>query len=556
MPVPGRALLLPVALLLLVACTPGHTSPLHDAAVNQDIVLLQQLLDSRKYDVNGLDASGRTPLAAALATCSNYTGRFPRMVPNGELQFCATGTADGISASLICAGADVNVDVFPKERPGYKLVHLAACSGANDLYYLLAGGTDANARYRLPDGRTVTPLTWAALCVAAGKNNTEYGYPGFSVERLLGAGADPLPFGPSATPPSALAYPKPHPLSRCNKLGACSAAEVQRIFDASWEGGAKFPEGFNIGYWRPLWEAQEAKAANPNTNPELADWFKRGKSYACKSADDYLKSELASRKETAEKQRYARAYPLHVAVAADNLTAVKAIMSSGKIDVNSKNDKGLTPLQAGMGCSKTDFWCWPQVGPDVAEFLVSKGANVRLDVYPGSGYTLLHKAAFHGLTRLVRALLKGGADPNAVYYAADDKQRNDPQTPLTRAAYCDFRRSTNDGTGPDSTNGTMQALLDAGAKLLPFGKERPMTSFFLTPQSAQKCVKIGACSEAQLQAVLPDFKSGSCPVSFELVWRLQEKQAAAAAGKPPQQQQQQQQQAAKQSGRRLRAVVV
>ncbi|WIA16748.1 hypothetical protein OEZ85_013402 [Tetradesmus obliquus] len=380
------------------------------------------------------------------------------MVPNGELQFCEAGTADGISAVLTCAGADVNVDVFPEERPGYKLVHRAACSGSNDLSVLLAGGADPNAPYRLPDNRTVTPLTWAALCIAAGKNTTEYGYPYFSIADLLVAGANPLPFGP-ANPPSALAYPKPHPLSRCNKPGACSAVEVDRIFS-----GAKFPEDFRFGAWHDMWRAQEAKLADPNAKPvEIVGYsFEPGKGFACKQADQFLKSELNRREEAAEKQRYALAYPLHVAVAADNLTAVKAALASGKIDVNSKNDKGLTPLQVGMGCKERDWQCWPQMGPEVAEFLVSKGANVKLDVHPGSGYSLLCKAAFHGLTRLVRALLKGGADPNAVCYDEDDKQRKDPQTPLTKAAACDFRLSTNDGTGPDSTNGTVQALLDAG----------------------------------------------------------------------------------------------
>jgi hypothetical protein len=222
------------------------------------------------------------------------------------------------------------------------------------------------------------------------------------------------------------------------------------------------------------------------------------------------------------------------------------LLSSGKVDVNSKDDKGRTPLQAGMACADADYWCWPQIQPDVAEYLVSKGANVRLDVYPGSGYTLLHKAAFHGLTRLVQALLKGGADPN---YDKDDKEHKDPQTPLTRAGSCDLRRSTNDGRQADSTKGTIQALLDAGAKLMPFGKDRPLTSFFSAPGRAGKCVKIGACTEAQLLEVMGDFQSGTCPKSFLLVWQLQEKQAkqAAAASREPSKQQ---------SGRRLRAAVV
>ncbi|WIA36968.1 hypothetical protein OEZ86_008205 [Tetradesmus obliquus] len=312
----GRAVL-PVALLLLLACSPSHSSPLHEAAVNQDIVLLKQLLDSGKYDVNERDASGRTPLVAALTTCSNYTtDRFPRMVPNGELHFCATGTAHGTSAILICGGADVNVDVFPKERPGYKLVHLAACSGANDIYELLTGGADPNARYRLPDGRTVTPLTYAAICAGAGKNSTEYGHQAVSIPTLLREGADPLPFG-YGTPPSALMNPKPHPLSHCNKPGACSAAEVDRIWNAAWTSGKPIPGDLVYGLWRQLWDAQEAKHSNPKWQqlqmqvPGLAalglpqcqtsdcqDRFKVARHvYMCNSTDLAIKNELWWRKQ-------------------------------------------------------------------------------------------------------------------------------------------------------------------------------------------------------------------------------------------------------------------
>jgi hypothetical protein len=66
----SRSHLLSVALLLLLACTTSYSSPLHDAAVNGNLEQLKQLLDSGKHDVNGRDANGRTPLAAALATCS------------------------------------------------------------------------------------------------------------------------------------------------------------------------------------------------------------------------------------------------------------------------------------------------------------------------------------------------------------------------------------------------------------------------------------------------------------------------------------------------------
>lgn len=61
---------------------------------------------------------------------------------------------------------------------------------------LLDGGADPDARYRLPDRRTVTPLTWATLCIAAGRNDTGLsneldliGGPVLSIQALLYRGA-------------------------------------------------------------------------------------------------------------------------------------------------------------------------------------------------------------------------------------------------------------------------------------------------------------------------------------------------------------------------------
>jgi hypothetical protein len=47
----------------------GKTTPLHQAAVDGDSVRLRELLDTGKYNVNSIDENGRTPLAAAMATC-------------------------------------------------------------------------------------------------------------------------------------------------------------------------------------------------------------------------------------------------------------------------------------------------------------------------------------------------------------------------------------------------------------------------------------------------------------------------------------------------------
>ena len=64
----------------------------------------------------------------------NYTGAPKGPVPGGALIYCRPTLSDTIAAQLVCAGADVNVDVFPKERPGYKLIHIAACHFASGIW--------------------------------------------------------------------------------------------------------------------------------------------------------------------------------------------------------------------------------------------------------------------------------------------------------------------------------------------------------------------------------------------------------------------------------------
>jgi hypothetical protein len=93
----------------------------------------------------------------------------------------------------------INILMHVQQVPGPRVVlcataqmwrpAAAAAAAAAAVQALLAGDANIDARYRLPDGRTVTPLTWAAICYGANKNNTEYGYPGFSIEVLLEAGA-------------------------------------------------------------------------------------------------------------------------------------------------------------------------------------------------------------------------------------------------------------------------------------------------------------------------------------------------------------------------------
>lgn len=57
--------------------------------------------------------------------------------------------------------------------------------------YVLMGGANVSRWFRLPDGRTVTPLTYAAMCAALMNNSTEntVGDSRFRFQLLLAAGA-------------------------------------------------------------------------------------------------------------------------------------------------------------------------------------------------------------------------------------------------------------------------------------------------------------------------------------------------------------------------------
>ena len=177
----------------------------------------------------------------------------------------------------------------------------------------------------------------------------------------------------------------------------------------------------------------------------------------------------------------------------------------------------------------------------MAEYLISKGAKVNLKA-PVSGasqakgtYTLLHEAAFRGLTGLAKLFIKAGADVDAVYTSPSRQQE---YTPLMSAARCDFRLSMGDNPGAASTNGTIKALLEAGANPLPFGISKPSTAVMSSHLGGDKLsntcsgLKVGACKEAEVKQLVDKWMnnshSGSCPESWFEIWKAQEKAAAAA----------------------------
>jgi len=108
-------------------------------------------------------------------------------------------------------------------------------------------------------------------------------------------------------------------------------------------------------------------------------------------------------------------FPVFALAAVFNQRAVAEYLLSRGADVNSisRNPAGYTALTGAVAFGHQDVVSW----------LLSHGANVHHRY--GPGYTLLHEAASSGRLEMVRVLLDAGADPAA--------RTNDGKTPLSFA---------------------------------------------------------------------------------------------------------------------------
>ena len=108
---------------------------------------------------------------------------------------------------------------------------------------------------------------------------------------------------------------------------------------------------------------------------------------------------------------------LQIVAEDNNSDEARKLLSSGMVDVNSKDEDGLTPLRAAAkkGSKK------------VAQLLIESGADVN--VADKHGETPLHRAAERGHKEIAQLLIESGADVNVV----DEGGR----TPLYKAKIAD-----------------------------------------------------------------------------------------------------------------------
>lgn len=262
---------------------------------------------------------------------------------------------------------------------------------------------------------------------------------------------------------------------------------------------------------------------------EIRNGTKDGKALACTEGDHWYKVEAEKRAEAEAAAAYARKFPLHVAVADNNLPVIRSLIESGKARPDDKDDKGLTPLQVGMQCRNWRH-CFPRIKGRVAQYLLSKGANARQDMgdaYP-PGYSLLHRASGFYMTVLVEALIKAGADPNAA--RLDKKDNKTLLTPLMEAAECPFGL-------PNYDTDTFKALLDAGAQPYVPNTRQPITELFydggvVDNETLKRCNVVGGqCSEEEVAKLAQQFDR--CGGGWELVWRALNRPQQPAGGSGP-----------------------
>jgi hypothetical protein len=222
------------------------------------------------------------------------------------------------------------------------------------LYTLPADNSSTSAE-------VVSPLTWAITCghVTGNVTGLTLGSNEWGIRQLLQGGANPLLFGPEK--PAAALVKMPEEIRRCHQLGVCSAEEVRvGVRNLLLAGTETVTAGGGPAVYEQVWTAQEG-----NYIAQSGEWVKKNGSEptgserdVCEIADMFYQTEVKVEEVAGLDAKYSQAFPLHVAVANNELATVQQLLSSVKHDVNEKDDLGFTPLQVGLSCNPyNQFGC-------------------------------------------------------------------------------------------------------------------------------------------------------------------------------------------------------
>ena len=355
------------ALLAIPACEaradsghPGGNIPLHQAVWDDDLAAVVHLLGSaHTIDVNeapsGHPHYGSTPLHGA------------------------TFSHAAIVATLIAAGADVNVKDDPGATPFHYFVRYREDAAIISL--LIAAGADVNAKHDF-DG--TTPLHDSVFSVDTA-----------IISLLIAAGATV----------NAKDNDGKTPLHNAIRWG--HATIVAFLLSAGAEANAKNNNGetpllYAARYGHAaIAVALIAAGANVNARTDYGGWTPLHEAVS-KGYASIVSVLLSARAEVNVKANYGGETPLHFAAGGGHASIVSVLLSAGaEVNVKANIDYGgRTPLHsAASGGSAA-----------VVSLLLSAGAEVSAK--GNNGETPLHLAAFQGGAPVVSLLLSAGAEVN------------------------------------------------------------------------------------------------------------------------------------------------
>ncbi len=387
-----------------------------------DLNRVQALLKDHPELISSKDASGDTPLHAAIAAKAGKNLVDLLLASNADVNARGANGATplhlaGVSGdqSLVQQLLDHKADINARQNTGETILLLTACQGNTQMAeFLLANKADINIR----DAGGNTPLHCAAIGGHA------------EVVRVLLAHKADVNAG-NRTGYTPLAF-----LKSVTKLKTKQFKEIAEMLRQA--GGGMVPDTGGK-------EIAEASAM-PNQSGSVQVQSKpEDEIQEAAAARDLnkLKSLLKDNPSLISSREPENGYtPLHTVVVRGGVTAVVEFLLASGADINAKDSSGLTPL----------FYAVSLGDEGVAELLLAHNADI--DARDNLGGTALHSVAMTGTRRMVEFLLANKADVNAkddfgrtpLHYAAEYGKAETVRELLAHNA--DVNHKDNNGVTP------------------------------------------------------------------------------------------------------------
>jgi ankyrin repeat protein len=343
---------------------PSGVPPLCIAMMNSNWDIAKSLVEAGA-DVNQWDMYGLSPLAVAIGDMNSANGRNPLDDDRPN-----TATGPELVQMLIERGANPNQQTY--FRPGTGGRGAGGGRGSTPFMAAISAGDvklvkqllEKGANPRLATSEGEGPILLAVQIRGGGGGGGGFGGGGFGGGRGGGGGFGGGP--PGGAPPGAAPGGAPRGGAAPTARSAAPAAIRAAAGAAPGRGGGPGAGGFGGG-------APGGAARGGGNNPAV----EMIKVLADAGADPHL----VAHRHFLQRSRGGSA--MHYAVrSGGNHQVIEALLDLG-VDINAKDEDGLTALDYAMGRGYVPFLQMPQPPNNaLADYLRSKGATVELDRTP------------------------------------------------------------------------------------------------------------------------------------------------------------------------------